>query len=478
MSDRVRFSPAPTGSLHIGGARTALFNYLVARASGGSFIVRIEDTDPARTVPGAEESILADLDWLGLEWDEGPDIGGPHAPYRQSERSDAHLALLSALNDAGDAYRCFCSEDALASDRAGDQGAGRPPRYHGACRSIEPGAAAARAAAGELYVWRFAVPEGRAIIWDDGVHGEISVSSDDIGDFVLVRSDGTPTWTFASWADDLSMGVTLVVRGDDHIPNTPRQLLLSDALGVDRGRFAHAPLVTAPGGAPLSKSEGVTAIGELREQGFPAAAVVNHLALLGWSDPDGREVFAMSDLVAAFSLDRVSSSPSVHDERRLRSLSARHLRQLPADELAAAVVPFLPPLPAWAEVLPLIEAARDELAIASDIAGIAVPVLERPDPAGLGLDADALDALSVIEGAIEGADPDGRDGDALLGLARSSLKTAGIAPRVGLHALRIALTGAGAGLPLPVLLALMGVREALKRITVALAVDTPESGKR
>lgn len=474
MNERLRFSPAPTGDLHVGGARTALVNYLLSR-HGGTLVLRIEDTDPVRTVIGAEESILEDLRWLGIHWEEGPDVGGPHAPYRQSARGGMHDARLRGLVVAGAAYRCFCEESALVYKRAGDEAAGRAPRYDGTCRGIAPEESDARAAAGEPHVWRFAVPGAQTVRWDDAVHGAIAIGSDDIGDFVLVRSDGTPTWTFASWADDIDMGITLVLRGDDHIPNTPRQILLSRALGLVAPRYGHLPLVTGADGAPLSKSAGDPGIAAFREAGYPAAAVVNHLALLGWSDPEGRDVLSMDELAEAFSLRRVAKAPSVHDPDRLRSLSARHLRALSHDGLVEVLRPFMPPLPAWLDADALVEAARDELVTARDIAKIAEAGVLVPAPADI--DAAGRSALAIAASAIAAGSRNPRDGAALLGEVRSALKAAAVPPRVGLHALRLALTGRESGLPLAALLNIIGAEEALGRVRAA-HVDISEPGTR
>jgi glutamyl-tRNA synthetase len=471
---RVRFSPALTGALDIGGARTALLNHLIA-SRGGALVLRIEDADPTRTMSGAEDALLADLRWLGITWSEGPDAGGPYAPYRQSERTDAHASHLAELTASHAAYRCFCTAKAVAAERAEDEKAGGASRCHDTCRALSSEESEARASAGEPYAWRFAVPVAETVLWEDAVQGEISVRSEDIGDFVLADSDGTFTRVFASWADDVDMHIALVVRGDGDISMTPRQILLSRAAGVEPLAYGHLPSVTSPDGAPLCESVGHTGITELRDTGYLASAVVEYLALLGWSDPDDRENPTLSDVEQAFSLDRVSKAPCVHDPERLRTINARHLRALPHDALVRTLGAYMSRPPGWADFDALFEAARDEVVVASDIVTIADFVVSRPSQ--LSLDAEAHAALVVVSAALEAADPGSYNGEALVGRIRRKLKAAGLQPNVGLEALRIALTGQESGLPLTALLSIMGVAEALIRID-STQVDTHRARKR
>jgi nondiscriminating glutamyl-tRNA synthetase len=469
--ERVRFSPAPSGRLHLGGARTALFNWLVARHSGGTFILRIEDTDRARVDPASELSILEDLTWLGLDWDEGPGIGGPYAPYRQSERTALYDATLQRLREAGRVYPCFCDPDCLEADRAADAASGVAPRYRGRCRELSPEEAGERLASGERAVWRFRVdPRVGPLAFDDLVHGPVSIDASEVGDFTLVRADGRAMYDLACVTDDAAMAVTIVIRGDDHLPNTPRQLLLYDALGLEPPRYAHLPLVHGPDGAPLSKSRGATPISALRAEGYVPAAVLDHLALLGWSDPDGREQLSREDLVAAFDLSRVSHSPAGNDPARLRRLNARHLRALPAAALQSSLAAFLPPLPAWLDRAALVEALRDGLETAADAAALAVPVI-----APLPLDAEAAAALeppaarAALAKARElvAAAPEKLDGAALLATLKSALRDMELPARETLPAVRAALTGRAHGLPLDVLLSLLGRQRAAERLEAA-----------
>ncbi|HEY8534880.1 MAG TPA: glutamate--tRNA ligase, partial [Vicinamibacterales bacterium] len=310
---RLRFAPSPTGQLHVGNARTALFNWLLARGHGGTFILRIEDTDRERSTPESEKSILDDLRWLGLDWDEGPDIGGPAGPYRQSERLALYHEHAKRLIESGAAYYCFCSPEQVEADRQAALAAGLPPRYSGRCRAIEPADARRRVDAGEPAVIRFRVPEARDVTFIDAVRGAVTVSTDTIGDPVLLRTDGHPAYNFAVVVDDALMRVTHVVRGEDHISNTPRQLLLYEAFGWTPPEFAHLSLVLGPDHAPLSKRHGATSVAEFRSRGYLPEALANYLALIGWSPGGGEELLPLDELARRFSLRTVSHSAGVFD---------------------------------------------------------------------------------------------------------------------------------------------------------------------
>src|SRR6187551_1286290 len=284
---RVRFAPSPTGQLHVGNARTALFNWLLAHGKDGTFVLRIEDTDAERSTRESEAGILEDLRWLGLDWDEGPDVGGPHGPYRQSERLHLYASYANELLASSHAYYCFCTAEKLDADRQADLAAGRPPKYHGTCRSLPQADTEARMERGERPVIRFRVPESEEIRFQDLVRGEVVFSTEVIGDFVIVRSDGRPQYNFAVVVDDALMEVTHVIRGEDHISNTPRQILLYRALGFAPAEFAHLSLVLGPDHTPLSKRHGATSVAEFRARGYLPEALVNYLALIGWSPRTG-----------------------------------------------------------------------------------------------------------------------------------------------------------------------------------------------
>ena len=326
---RVRFAPSPTGYLHVGGARTALYNWLYARRHGGVFILRIEDTDADRSKPELETAILESLEWLGLGWDEGP--------FRQSERLDRYREIAAALERAGAAYPCFCSPEILQHKRARAEAERRPSKYDGACRSLEESDQARLRAEGRPYALRFRVPDEGHTAFEDRVFGLIDLANNEIEDFVLVRSDGQPTYHLGVVADDLDMRVTDVIRGADHISNTPKQLLIYQALGAPSPRFAHLPLILGPDKQRLSKRHGATSVGAYRESGILPEALANFLALLGWTPPpeggQAREILTLEEMVNTFSLDAVSRSNAVFDPDKLAWMNSEYLRRLPLERL-------------------------------------------------------------------------------------------------------------------------------------------------
>ena len=338
---RLRFAPSPTGHLHVGNARTALFNWLAARHAGGTFILRIEDTDSERSSRTSEEAIRADLEWMGLQWDEGVETGGAYGPYRQSERLDIYAAHARQLLESGHAYYCFCSADTLEAQRQAMLKQGLPPKYAGTCRAIAPADAAARVAAGEPAVIRLRVPADRDVTFNDLVRGPVTFHTSVIGDPVLVRSDGMPAYNYAVVIDDALMKVTHVVRGEDHISNTPRQLLLYEAFGWPPPTFAHLSLVMGPDHTPLSKRHGATSVAEFRQKGYLPEALVNYLALIGWSPGDGEEVLPLAALAQRFDLSRVAHSAGVFDEGKLAWVNRHYLKTIDPRTLTGLAVPFL-----------------------------------------------------------------------------------------------------------------------------------------
>lgn len=335
-SVRVRFAPSPTGYLHVGGARTAIFNWLFARHHAGTFVLRIEDTDVDRSSGESEASLVDDLRWLGIDWDEGPDCGGSLGPYRQSERLDRYRAEADKLVEAGVAYPCFCSDELLASKRKKIG-----PGYDGTCRSLAADEIEANRKQGEPEVTRFHVPDG-VIRIDDLVRGRVELATDTVGDFVLLRSNGMPTYNFAAALDDHLMGITHVLRGEEHLPNTMRQILVYRSLGAEPPRFGHLPLILAEDRSKLSKRHGASSVGQLRELGFLSAAVVNYLVLLGWSHPDAKEILSSAELVENFTLDRVNKSAAVYDPKKLTWVNGRYVHAMSLDELFATADPFFP----------------------------------------------------------------------------------------------------------------------------------------
>lgn len=338
---RVRFAPSPTGHLHVGNARTALFNWLLARGHQGAFILRIEDTDLERSTRASEQAIMEDLRWMGLQWDEGVDVGGRFGPYRQTERMQSYVDHTNRLIAEGKGYYCFCSEETLEAHRKSQLAAGLPPKYAGTCRDIPPDQARRRKESGDRAVVRLRVPEGRHITFNDVVRGEVTFHTDVIGDPVLVRSDGVPAYNFAVVIDDALMQVTHVIRGEDHISNTPRQILLYEAFGYQQPSFAHLSLVMGPDHAPLSKRHGATSVKEFRDKGYLPEALVNYLALIGWSPGHNEELLPADELARRFRLENVAHSAGVFDEDKLAWANRHYLKLCAPDRLATLAEPFL-----------------------------------------------------------------------------------------------------------------------------------------
>ena len=338
---RVRFAPAPSGSIHVGNARTALFNWLFARHHGGALVLRVEDTDRSRVDEESYRAVLDDLRWLGLTWDEGPETGGPFAPYRQSERLAIYAEAAARLVEAGRAYRCYCTEEELNARRAEARAAGRRPGYDGRCRRLTANERAAREAEGRPFVLRFHVPDEGSTSFHDLVTGEVTVEHAQIDDFVIVRRDGFPLYNLAAPVDDGLMGMTHVIRGLDLQPSTPRQILLHTALGNPLPAFGHLPLIHGADGQPLSKRHGEVSIGWYREHGFLPEAMVNYLALLGWSPRDGSVVLPRATIVEQFRIEDVGASPARFDLDKLTWMNGEYLRALEPADLAARLAPFL-----------------------------------------------------------------------------------------------------------------------------------------
>lgn len=336
-----RFAPSPSGHLHLGNARTALLSFLAAGKAGGRFVLRVEDTDEARSSEALMQDLFEDLHWLGLQWQEGPDVGGPHAPYRQQQRTALHEQWLQRLDAAGLTYPCFCSPTTLSLSRKRQLAAGKPPRYAGTCRHLTAEQRAERLAKGEPAALRFKVPEGQRVSFVDVVHGEQQFATDDIGDFIIRRTDGSMAFFFSNALDDALMGVTLVLRGDDHLTNTPRQILILQALQLPVPDYAHVALLLGPDGAPLSKRHGDTSLRDLRGRGFLPAAVCNHLVRLGhscvsddWLDAAG--------LRENFDLTRLGKAPARFDEAQLLHWQRESVARLTVPEFLAFIAEYVP----------------------------------------------------------------------------------------------------------------------------------------
>lgn len=337
---RVRFAPSPTGHLHVGGARTALFNWLFAKHTGGSFVLRIEDTDLARSTEESERAVTQDLRWLGLDCDEGPDVGGDCGPYRQSERLHTYREHAERLLKQGSAFPCYCTDAELVAKRRKALSDGRTPQYDGTCRALSAEEGRAREAEGRRPTVRLPGPTDD-VAFDDLVRGRVAFRKEMLGDFIIMRSDGRPTYNFAVVVDDALMRISHVIRAEEHLPNTMRQLLVYEALGFAAPRFAHVSLIVDKNRSKLSKRRGATSVAKFRELGYLPGALINYLALLGWSQPRGEELMTRDELVRDFDLERVSASPAAFDEDKLAWVNAHHIREEPLERVAALAEPFV-----------------------------------------------------------------------------------------------------------------------------------------
>ena len=477
MPVRVRFAPSPTGYLHIGGARTALFNWLYARRHGGTFILRIEDTDVERSSADMTTGILDSLRWLGLDWDEGPVAGGPHAPYLQSERLPKYASAAARLVADGHAYCCYCRQDDLKAKRELAEAAGGAWMYDRTCAALTADEIAAREAAGRPRAIRFKVPEGETT-FEDAVRGRITVAHDHIEDFVIVRSDGHPTYQLSVVVDDVDMGVTEVVRGDDHISNTPKQILLYRAFGAAVPQFAHVPLILGPDKKRLSKRHGATSVGEYQAQGYLPEAMVNFLALLGWSPGSGdREVFTRDELVSVFTLEGISGGNAVFSQDKLDWFGQQHIMRLPAGDLLARLRSELEAAGLWEDAFTgerrgWIEAVIDLVKPRARRLSDFVPQL-RPFLAGrVELDPAAVekhlsapgvtDHLSALRTRL--ASLDSFDRQTLESTLRSVAADRGIKAGVLIHATRVAVTGQAVSPGIFEVLELVGRERVLDRL--------------
>ena len=341
MSDvRVRFAPSPTGYLHIGGARTALFNWLFAHKMGGKLILRIEDTDTERLKEDSVSQILTSLKWLGINWDEGPEVGGDCGPYYQSERLDIYKKYADKLLEEGKAYYCFCSAADLEAQREKQRAAKQPFRYARTCRDLSAEEVQARIAAGEPYSVRVKIPVEGTITVHDLIHGDVTFNMDQFDDFVIVKSNGMPTYNFAVVVDDHLMGMTHVLRAEEHLSNTPKQLLIYEALGWEPPKFGHMPMILAPDRSKLSKRHGATSVEEFRSQGYLAEAIVNYLTLLGWGPGDERELFTLQETVELFELEQMSKKAAIYDTKKLTWMNGQYLSELPLEKILPEAKPF------------------------------------------------------------------------------------------------------------------------------------------
>lgn len=411
---RVRFAPSPTGRFHIGGARTALYNHLIARQTGGQFIIRIEDTDRTRFVPGAEQEMLEALRWLGLRWDEGPDVGGPHSPYRQSERLDRYREHIDRLIESRSAYYCFCSPERLARVRADRQRRKQPPRYDGLCRRLPPEQSAERVAAGEAHVVRFRTPRDGSTTAFDLLRGEIKVENQTLDDYILLKSDGIPVYHLAAMVDDHLMEITHVLRSSEWLPTFPLHVLIYQAFGWEQPTWVHLSVLLNPSGkGKMSKRHaqtGANAIyaNEFREQGYLPEAVDNWLALMGWSYDDHTEFFTMQDLIEKFTVAKLNPSPAAVNFSKLDHFNGLHIRSLTVGQLTERLVPVFQQagLPAdaskLAPITPIIQERIRTLDEAVEMAGFFFRETVSPDPVELvGKKLSAAESAAAAQAARE-----------------------------------------------------------------------------
>jgi glutamyl-tRNA synthetase len=465
---RCRFAPAPSGSIHVGNARTALFSWLFARHNAGAFVLRVEDTDVSRVSEEAFHGLIGSLRWLGLDWDEGPDVGGPAGPYRQSQRADIYEELIQKLTTAGDAYRCYCTAEELEERRHAAMAAGKPPGYDGRCRRITQSERAAFENEGRPFALRFAMPEHDVTV-DDLVKGSVHFPQGSLGDFVIVRSDGSPVFLLAVAVDDMLMQITHVIRGDDLLASAPRNAAVIEALGGNPPRYAHLPQVLGMDGKSLSKRHGSTSVESFREQGFLSEALMNYLALLGWSKDESTTFFSREQLIEEFDLSRVSSNPAAFDTQKLEWMNNHYMQSLDDDELAVRSMHFLTqagllPEPAvLRESMPLVKERMKTLTEAPELLRFlftdditpneeAIAIIRKAGPGYLKQAADALEGVEPWESA--------SIAEALDSLAEA----AGLNRTKAWQPIRAAVTGSNISPPLPESLALLGRDRTLSRL--------------
>lgn len=478
-SVRTRIAPAPSGDLHVGNVRTALYSWALARRHGGRFLLRVEDTDRSRVSEQSYLAVQEVLHWVGLDWDEGPGVGGPHAPYRQSERLALYQEAAARLEAGGQAYRCYCTQEEVAARRAARAGgpAARVAGYDGHCRTLDPAQRRRYEQDGRRGVLRFAMPPG-STTWRDLVRGEVTIRHEDIPDFALTRADGAPLYMLAAAVDDMAMGLTHIVRGEDLTTATPRQLALYAALGYPQESwpaFAHLPLLVGADGKPLSKRHGEVSLAWYRDSGFLPEAMLNYLSLLGWSLPGDREFFGVQEMVAAFTLDRVSRNPARFDPRKLEALNGQWIRAVPLARLAELVRPFLaragcrddPDL--LAAALPLARERMTRLDQAPGLLGFLLVDEERfavEEPGWLG--AQARPVLQAAQAALSGLGAGSWSAPELEAVLRAALVDGlGLAPRKAFEPVRVAVTGRKVSPPLFESLELLGREATLCRLAAA-----------
>ncbi|MEW1913294.1 glutamate--tRNA ligase [Kitasatospora sp. NPDC085895] len=485
---RVRFCPSPTGNPHVGLVRTALFNWAFARHHGGTLVFRIEDTDAARDSEESYGQLLDAMRWLGFDWDEGPEVGGPHAPYRQSQRMDVYADVARRLHEAGHAYHCYCSTEELDARREAARAAGRPSGYDGHCRELSEDQVAVYRLEGRSPILRFRMPD-TTLAFDDLVRGPVAFDPKDVPDYGIVRANGAPLYTLVNPVDDALMGITHVLRGEDLLSSTPRQIALYAALadiGVGGGttpRFGHLPYVMGEGNKKLSKRDPQASLNLYRERGFLPEGLLNYLALLGWSLSEDRDRFSMAEMVEAFDIAKVNANPARFDLKKCEAINAEHLRALDPEDFVRRLVPYLQaagllPAEPTAHQLDLLAAVapltQERMVVLSEIVPMAGFLFV--DPADFAVDPDdaakalGADARPVLEASVEALEALADfTPDAIQAALREALVDGlGIKPKFAFTPLRVAVTGRRVSPPLFESMELLGRAETLRRLRAAL----------
>jgi glutamyl-tRNA synthetase len=474
---RVRFAPSPTGYLHVGGARSALFNYLFARSVGGDFLLRIEDTDRTRFVEGALTEIYDSLKWLGLQWDEGPVVGGGYGPYVQSERLDIYGRMAEQLIGAGHAYRCFCTAERLAEVRAAQEKSGSATGYDKRCRNLSAEETAKHLADGVPHVIRLKIPEGRTVAFDDLIRGRIEYKSEALDDLVLIKADKFPTYHLANVVDDHEMAITHVLRGDEWIASTPRHVLLYEAFGWEPPAFAHLPVILSPDGGKLSKRKGAASVMDYKRGGILPEALFNFLALLGWAPGGDREKMSLEETIAAFSLERVSPKAAVLDEKKLEWMNGQYLAERPAETLIDEVTAIWKNN-GWVDndinkeyatkVIDMLKVRSRRLTELADSASyfFVDPVDYEEKAAKKHFGPGAAERLGLIRGIIENID-DFTQGN-IDAAYHAAAETGNIQISAIIHPTRLAVSGTSAGPGLFEMMEVIGKNIVLRRIDNAI----------
>ena len=476
---RVRIAPSPSGNLHIGTARTALFNYLFAKKNNGKYVLRIEDTDLDRSSQAYIDNIYDSLKALGLNWDEGPDVGGPYGPYQQSDRFDIYPKYAQKLVEMGYAYECFCTQEELDAEKEESIKNKKPHKYSGKCRHLTEEEKEKLRAEGRKPSIRFHVPEGETS-YDDMVKGHLHFDNSLIGDFVIMKSNGTPTYNFAVVIDDMEMKISHIIRGEDHISNTAKQIMIYNALGAEIPKFGHLGMILAPDRSKLSKRHGATAVSEFVEKGYLTEALVNFVALLGWSPSDGQEIKTLDEIAADFRIGEVSSSNSIFEYDKLNWMNGQYIKKMDLARLTELVKPYLScyDLGEYTEeqLQRIVEVTREPITILSELTNdtkyfFGEDVEIEPEVQEKVLDGEvAKKVLSyIIENELDkwAFDDEEKLHDQLADL-RTYFKEQGIKPKETMWAIRAAVTGRTHGADMVATLVLLGKDKVVKRIKAAV----------